>query len=73
MKTNNQTKSKNKIFIIWGLFITGVILVFLIILLLAFNKPQSKIETPSQHNLNSKSDIQKEQETYNKIMSKIKK
>nr|WP_256325998.1 DUF2963 domain-containing protein [Primula red phytoplasma]AIJ02302.1 hypothetical protein [Primula red phytoplasma] len=54
MKTNNQPKLKNKIFIIWGLFITGVILVLLIILLLAMNKPQPKVETPNQPTLINK-------------------
>nr|WP_176705080.1 hypothetical protein [Onion yellows phytoplasma] len=48
MQTNNQKKLKNKIFIIWGLFITGVILVFLIILLLAMNKPQPQTEKQEQ-------------------------
>ncbi|WP_341833800.1 putative cop number controling protein (plasmid) [Candidatus Phytoplasma asteris] len=73
MKTNNQPKLKNKIFIIWGLFISGVILVFLIILLLAINKPQPKIETINQQHLKSKTNPQQEQETYNAIMNKIEK
>nr|WP_015083757.1 DUF2963 domain-containing protein [Candidatus Phytoplasma tritici]AFW98260.1 cop number control protein [Candidatus Phytoplasma tritici] len=64
MQTNNQKKSKNKIFIIWGLFISGVILVILIILLLAM-KPKSIIT--------NKTIPQQEQETYNRLMNKIEK
>nr|WP_015083762.1 DUF2963 domain-containing protein [Candidatus Phytoplasma tritici]AFW98270.1 cop number control protein [Candidatus Phytoplasma tritici] len=73
MKTNNQTKPKNKIFIIWGLFITGAILIFLIFLLLAINKSQSNVDNQNQPNLNSKTNSQQEQETYNKLMNKIEK
>ncbi|PWV43537.1 MAG: hypothetical protein DF280_03665 ['Brassica napus' phytoplasma] len=73
MKTNNQPKLKNKIFIIWGLFITGVILVFLIILLLAMNKPQPKTDNQNQPTLTSKTNPQQEQETYNAILRKIEK
>nr|BAH22134.1 hypothetical protein [Onion yellows phytoplasma] len=72
MKTNNQKKLKNKIFIIWGLFITGVILVFLIILLLAMNKTQPKTDNQNQPTLTSKTNLQQEQETYNAILRKIK-
>nr|WP_015060109.1 DUF2963 domain-containing protein [Onion yellows phytoplasma]BAI39434.1 hypothetical protein [Onion yellows phytoplasma]BAI39440.1 hypothetical protein [Onion yellows phytoplasma] len=72
MQTNNQKKLKNKIFIIWGLFITGVILVFLIILLLAMNKPQPKTDNQNQPTLTSKTNPQQEQEIYNEILNKIK-
>ncbi|ABC65801.1 hypothetical protein AYWB_pIII04 (plasmid) [Aster yellows witches'-broom phytoplasma AYWB] len=48
MENNNKPKSKKKIFIIWGLFISGVILVLLMLLLLAINKPQPKIEKLNQ-------------------------
>ncbi|WP_342386794.1 DUF2963 domain-containing protein [Candidatus Phytoplasma asteris] len=73
MQTNNQKKLKNKIFIIWGLFISGVILVFLIILLLAMNKPQTKTDNQNKPTLTSKANLQQEQETYNAIISKIEK
>ncbi len=72
MKTNIQKKSKNQIFIIWGLFISGVILVILIILLLAM-KPQLKTDTQNQPTLTSKTNSQQEQETYNRLMNKIEK
>lgn len=72
MQTNNQKKLKNKIFIIWGLFITGVILVFLIILLLAMNKTQPKTDNQNQPTLTSKTNPQQEQEIYNEILNKIK-
>lgn len=73
MKTNNQKKLKNKIFIIWGLFISGVILVLLIFLLLAMNKPQPKTDNQNQPTLTSKTNPQQEQETYNRLMNKVEK
>ncbi|WP_024563528.1 DUF2963 domain-containing protein [Candidatus Phytoplasma tritici] len=72
MQTNNQKKLKNKIFIIWGLFISGVILVILIILLLAMN-PQLKTDTQNQPTLTSKTNSQQEQETYNRIVKETQK
>nr|WP_015083747.1 DUF2963 domain-containing protein [Candidatus Phytoplasma tritici]AFW98264.1 cop number control protein [Candidatus Phytoplasma tritici] len=72
MQTNNQTKPKNKIFIIWGLFITGVILIFLIFLLLAL-KPQTNVDTQNKQTLQPNVDAKKEQETYNRLMNKIEK
>nr|WP_014182593.1 DUF2963 domain-containing protein ['Brassica napus' phytoplasma]AEB00652.1 hypothetical protein ['Brassica napus' phytoplasma] len=71
MQTNNQKKLKYIIFIIWGLFISGVILVFLIILLLAMNKPQTKTDNQNKPTLTSKANLQQEQETYNAILRKI--
>ncbi|ABC65791.1 conserved hypothetical protein (plasmid) [Aster yellows witches'-broom phytoplasma AYWB] len=73
MKNNNHKNPKNKIFIIWGLFISGVILVFLILLLLAINKPQPKTDTQNPQHLNSKINNQQEQQTYNAIIKKIEK
>lgn len=62
MKTDNPIKPKTKIFIIWGLFISAVILVLVTILLLFLQlKPQSNIKTNPQQ----------DQETYNKILNKI--
>nr|WP_015060839.1 DUF2963 domain-containing protein [Periwinkle little leaf phytoplasma]AFA53692.1 copy number control protein [Periwinkle little leaf phytoplasma] len=72
MKTNNQTKSKNKIFIIWGLFITGFILVFLIILLLSLKPKQSQQSFNQPLEVKPiQSSQQQEQETYNAILKKI--
>ncbi|GAK74169.1 DUF2963 domain-containing protein ['Chrysanthemum coronarium' phytoplasma] len=72
MKTNDQTKSNNKIFIIWGLFIS-VSVVGLLILLLLFLQPKQ-----SQQSFNQpveakpiQSFSQQEQETYNAILKKI--
>ncbi|WP_024563746.1 hypothetical protein [Candidatus Phytoplasma tritici] len=69
MENNNQQKSKNMIFIIWGLFISTVILVLLIILLLAVNKPQTRIETQKQQHLKFKTDTEKDK-TYNRLINK---
>ncbi|ABC65796.1 conserved hypothetical protein (plasmid) [Aster yellows witches'-broom phytoplasma AYWB] len=71
MKNNNHKNPKNKIFIIWGLFISGVILVFLILLLLAINKPQPKTDTQNQQHLQSNINAEQEQQTYNRVINKI--
>ena len=71
MKIDNSKISKTKIFIIWGLFISGVILVFLIILLLAMNKPQPQTDIQNQPTLTSKTNVQQEQETYNRVIKEI--
>ncbi|MBS2126490.1 DUF2963 domain-containing protein ['Fragaria x ananassa' phyllody phytoplasma] len=77
MKIDNQKKSKNIIFIVWGLFITGTILFLLIILLLAINKNQTKTENPNQQEqetVENQSNIPSPEEqakTYNAIMAKV--
>ncbi len=74
MKTNNQTKSKNKkiILIIWGFVISFVMIVLLTLLLLSLQPKQS------QQSFNQPVDVkpiqsssQQEQETYNAILNKI--
>jgi uncharacterized membrane protein YhiD involved in acid resistance len=66
LKINNYNKSKNKIFIIWGLFIIGVIMVLLTLLFLSINNSQTKLDIQN-HDINN----EKEQQTYNNILNKI--
>jgi hypothetical protein len=66
LKINNYNKSKNKIFIIWGLFIMGVIMVLLTLLFLSINNSQTKLDIQN-HDINN----EKEQQTYNNILNKI--
>ncbi|WP_024563532.1 DUF2963 domain-containing protein [Candidatus Phytoplasma tritici] len=72
MQTNNQKKLKNKIFIIWGLFISGVIFVITILFLLILKPTISNLKKQEPLS-NVKTKTQQEQENYNRIINKIEK
>ncbi|MGL9687939.1 MAG: DUF2963 domain-containing protein [Candidatus Phytoplasma sp. TWB_XP] len=76
MKTNNQTKSKNKkiILIIWGFFISFVMIVLLTLLLLKLQKSPENQKEPEVDNKQEpqKEELkQQEQQTYNSLLKKI--
>lgn len=69
MKTSKPHKKK-VILILWGFLLLIIVIVFLTILLLSLQtKPSNKQEPVS----NVKTNSQQEQETYNRLMSKIEK